>query len=214
MRTLRKTALVLALTLLLGLLLPAGAKAAGSLRLYNVWATWCPPCVAEIPALGRISRDYQGRVEVIGLQADAVYSDWSPNQQAIDIGKDLFAKSNASYINLVPDMSHYDLLTASGFLPASYFMDSDGRIIKEVIGGHDYAGWSAIIDELLASLGTEPLPGDANGDTIIDILDLVAIIDSIVSGTAPKSPENANANGEGGIDILDLVWVIDHIVGG
>ena len=60
------------------------------------------------------------------------------------------------------------------------------------------------------------LPGDANADGKIDILDLVAIIDHIVSGTVPKSLENANANGseDGAIDILDLVWVIDQIVGG
>jgi hypothetical protein len=60
------------------------------------------------------------------------------------------------------------------------------------------------------------LPGDANADGKIDILDLVAIIDYIVSGTVPKSLENANANGsgDGAVDILDLVWVIDQIVGG
>ena len=221
MFTMKKTAIVLALILLLGLLLPmgnllatAGAKADVSLRLYNVWATWCPPCVAEIPALGQISRDYQGRVEVIGLQLDAIYNDWSPNQQAIEAAKSLFAKSNATYTNLVPDLSHYDLLTASGAIPASYFMDSKGQIIKEVIGSRDYAGWSAIIDELLALLSTQPLPGDATNDGTIDILDLVSIIDWIVSNTSPASPANADANGDKTIDILDLVWVIDQIVGG
>ena len=62
----------------------------------------------------------------------------------------------------------------------------------------------------------EAKPGDANDDGTVDILDLVAIIDYIVSGTAPKSLENANANGseDGTVDILDLVWVIDRIVGG
>ena len=57
-------------------------------------------------------------------------------------------------------------------------------------------------------------PGDANGDTNIDILDLVSIIDFIVSNTSPASPANADANGDGTMDILDLVWIIDRIVGG
>lgn len=221
MLNMKKTAFVLALILFLGLLLPAGsplsfaaAKAAAPLRLYNVWATWCPPCVAEIPALGRISRDYQGSVEVIGLQADAINNDWSPNQQAIDKGKALFAKSKATYTNLVPSMSHYDMLTASAYIPASYFMDSNDRIIKEVIGGHDYAGWSDIIDELLALPSTDPLSGDANGDQSVDILDLVSIIDYIVSGAETASKTNADANGDNTVDILDLVWIIDRIVGG
>jgi uncharacterized protein YjdB len=58
------------------------------------------------------------------------------------------------------------------------------------------------------------LPGDATSDGTIDILDLVSIIDWIVSNTSPASLTNADATGEGDIDILDLVWIIDKIVGG
>ncbi len=68
------------------------------------------------------------------------------------------------------------------------------------------------------AIGKEPLPperpGDANGDNTVDILDLVAIIDHIVSGTSCQSMANADANGDGTVDILDLVWIIDRIVGG
>ncbi len=60
----------------------------------------------------------------------------------------------------------------------------------------------------------EPISGDANGDNAVDILDLVAIIDYIVSGTPSASMDNADANGDGAVDILDLVWIIDKIVGG
>lgn len=58
------------------------------------------------------------------------------------------------------------------------------------------------------------LPGDANGDSILDILDLVSIIDYIVSSTQPASFTNADANGDKTVDFRDLVWVIDKIVGG
>ncbi len=54
--------------------------------------------------------------------------------------------------------------------------------------------------------------GDANGDNIVDILDLVSIIDYIVSETACPSMTNADANGDGRVDILDLVWIIDRMV--
>ncbi len=60
----------------------------------------------------------------------------------------------------------------------------------------------------------ESISGDANGDDTLDILDLVAIIDYIVSGTPSASMDNADANGDGTVDILDLVWIIDRIVGG
>ncbi|MHC1786570.1 MAG: dockerin type I domain-containing protein [Christensenellales bacterium] len=62
----------------------------------------------------------------------------------------------------------------------------------------------------------EPNPGDANGDGKIDLQDLVALIDYLVSGKAPASMTNANADGsaDGVIDLQDLVWIIDEIVGG
>ncbi|MGI6726500.1 MAG: Ig-like domain-containing protein [Christensenellales bacterium] len=55
--------------------------------------------------------------------------------------------------------------------------------------------------------------GDANGDNLVDIRDLVSIINYIVSGIQPKSTEGADANGDGDVDIRDLVWVIKLIVG-
>ena len=56
------------------------------------------------------------------------------------------------------------------------------------------------------------MPGDANADNTIDIMDLVSIIDYIVSETPTVSMPNADANGDGLIDIMDLVWIIDRIV--
>ena len=57
-------------------------------------------------------------------------------------------------------------------------------------------------------------PGDANSDGNVDIMDLVAIIDYIVSDTSPKSILNSDANGDDVIDIMDLVWIIDLIISG
>ena len=54
--------------------------------------------------------------------------------------------------------------------------------------------------------------GDANADGSIDIMDLVSIIDFIVSDTPSSSMANADANGDGTVDIMDLVWIIDVIV--
>jgi thiol-disulfide isomerase/thioredoxin len=33
----------------------------------NVWATWCPPCVEEAPHLAEVSREFEGRVQFVGL---------------------------------------------------------------------------------------------------------------------------------------------------
>lgn len=56
-------------------------------------------------------------------------------------------------------------------------------------------------------------PGDANADDRVDIEDALAIIDCLVTGTQPKSIDNANADGQGGVDLADLTMVIDRILG-
>ena len=60
---------------------------------------------------------------------------------------------------------------------------------------------------------TSAMHGDANDDGEVDILDLVSIIDYIISNTPCADMANADANEDGEIDILDLVWIIDYIVG-
>ncbi len=43
----------------------------GQVVVVNFWATWCGPCVAELPALAALSRNYQGRgLTVIGISMD------------------------------------------------------------------------------------------------------------------------------------------------
>ena len=36
-------------------------------RVINLWASWCAPCRAEAPTLARLSKEYQGRVQFVGL---------------------------------------------------------------------------------------------------------------------------------------------------
>ena len=39
----------------------------GRLVVVNVWASWCGPCIAEAPGLASLSKQYQGRVQFVGV---------------------------------------------------------------------------------------------------------------------------------------------------
>ena len=84
--------------------------------------------------------------------------------------------------------------------------DADGRSFSM------YSGDVAILQS--EGIPKPTKTGDANNDGAIDIMDLVSIIDYIVSDTPSSSMANADANGDGLVDIMDLVWIIDVIVGG
>src|SRR3970040_622051 len=43
----------------------------GQIVVLNFWATWCPPCIEEMPSLNRFAEKYQGKgIQVIGLSVD------------------------------------------------------------------------------------------------------------------------------------------------
>ena len=46
------------------------AASSGKPMLVNLWATWCAPCVAELPTLGGLARRYQGRLQVVTVNVD------------------------------------------------------------------------------------------------------------------------------------------------
>ena len=55
---------------------PSGAKLAlqdlkGTPILVNLWATWCAPCVAELPALDKLATTLDGRVKVLTVNQDS-----------------------------------------------------------------------------------------------------------------------------------------------
>ncbi len=118
---------------------------AGRVVLVEFWATWCPPCVEEIPALSRFWNEYRSRDDV-ALYAISVDKDW----KTIDD----FMKKNPSAIPLFHDPS---ASTARRFgstqYPETYIVNRKGRVLFRVQGG---VNWSdpdvrSRIDQLIAS---------------------------------------------------------------
>jgi peroxiredoxin len=100
----------------------------GQAVLVNLWATWCPPCRAEMPAIERMYQEYK-------------------DQGFIVLAVDMTAQDNP--LDVVPFAKEYGLtfpilLDETGevgeayqlrSLPSSYFIDRQGVISEVVIGG-------------------------------------------------------------------------------
>jgi thiol-disulfide isomerase/thioredoxin len=103
------------------------------LRLINVWATWCGPCVIEFPELITINRMYRGRdFELITISADAM----ERKDDALAFLKKQQA-STKNYIFSVEDK--YKLVDAvdkewPGALPYTLLVEPGGKIVYRVLG--------------------------------------------------------------------------------
>ncbi len=109
-----------------------------SLRVINVWATWCGPCVTEFPDFMTINRMYRGRsFEFISISAD------EPDKK--DKALHFLQKQQASNINYIFNIDDkYKLIEAidphwQGALPYTIIVEPGGKIVYSKEGQIDPA---------------------------------------------------------------------------
>ena len=126
----------------------------------NIWATFCNPCISEMPGLAQLNQAYEeGEFQVIGLVVDMLDTDGSLHPMAVETAWTIVDATGADYMHLLPTD---DLIAAKlqyvYSVPETIFVDSEGNILtpdEEYVGARDYEAWKAIADGILASLTEE-----------------------------------------------------------
>ncbi len=97
----------------------------GKVVIVNFWATWCPPCRAEIPDLIALQDKYRDTVQVIGVSQDEI----APEQVkrfAVDHGMNYpIVMSTGEIETLFPGIRA---------LPTSFILDREGRLVQKHVG--------------------------------------------------------------------------------
>ena len=78
------------------------------LTMLNVWATFCAPCINEMPDLGELAAQGGTDYQIIG-----VCSDLDGSEEMLADARDLVAQTGADYLHLQPSESLYPVLTAT-----------------------------------------------------------------------------------------------------
>lgn len=148
------SALAFATTDLDGAAVDSGILAANTLTVLNVWATWCPPCVEELPELQQLSEAYADRgVQVMGVLEDGV-AGGARDEAVIADAKLLLEDAGAGYTVLLPDESiQAELISTMQYFPTTFFLDAGGNVVETAIGARSFEEWSEIVDETLEKLG-------------------------------------------------------------
>lgn len=123
--------------------------AQSKLTMVNVWATYCNPCLNEMPGLGELAAEYDPEeFQIIGIVSDVLEGDDQ------SLAESLVQQTDAAYPHLLLNRSVYTaLLTDIVAVPTTFFIDENGEVLDTVVGAMNKTAWEDAIDALLEQSG-------------------------------------------------------------
>lgn len=107
----------------------------GKPLLVNLWATWCGPCVLEMPMLDDLAVSHEAQLKVLTVSQDME----GAKKVAPFFAEKSFRKLEP-WMDTANDLGfHYN----TGMLPTTVLYDAQGREVWRVIGAYDWAGKEA-----------------------------------------------------------------------
>lgn len=112
----------------------------------NVWATWCPPCRAELPYFNAAAEQYEGQIRFMMVDLTDGSTD------TVDSATAFIREENGFSFPLYFDV---DFSAAQAYqinaIPVTLFIRADGSLFHQQIGGMDEATLNSYIQQLLAN---------------------------------------------------------------
>lgn len=118
---------------------------AGKILVVNLWATWCAPCIAEIPDLIKVTRDLADKnVQLIGVAVD------EPRQGTTKIAsmRSKYFPEFATFARTEGELD--DLISVvdpawNEVVPTTYIIGRDGKVKSRIQGKKSFEEFRAII---------------------------------------------------------------------
>ena len=109
------------------------------LTMLNVWATYCGPCLMEMPDLGELSKAYADQ----GVQIIGIVSDIGDSEADIASARKIIADTGANYTHLLPSEElRSGLLSGMMYVPTTVFFDRAGnQVDNQIVGSKSKGDW-------------------------------------------------------------------------
>ena len=94
------------------------------LTMVNIWTTWCPYCIEEMPVLQQVYENLPDNVNMISICGDA--------GTEMDLANQIFSENGCTFEAIIPDdkLTSSLLSTISGY-PTTVFVDKDGNLVGD-----------------------------------------------------------------------------------
>ena len=119
----------------------------GKVLFINMWATWCGPCIKEMPELSEISNELKDKdFKMVGL---SVF-----HQEGTPEVKDFLEQKPVSYWIVdgndeLVNAFEQSIGSTIESIPTTFIVDKDGKIVETLIGSRDKAAFMEIINKSL-----------------------------------------------------------------
>ncbi|MEY4099212.1 MAG: hypothetical protein RL300_383 [Pseudomonadota bacterium] len=101
----------------------------GKPLIINVWASWCPPCIAEMGSLERLAwSDLGQQFTVIGISTD----DYP------EAAKGFLRKSQATMNHYIDRQLELENMLGASNLPLTLLVDAKGKVLHKVVGAREW----------------------------------------------------------------------------
>ena len=113
----------------------------GKVVVVNFWATWCTPCLREMPVLNELHAAYKDQgVVVLGLSLD---------EEGLPITKPMVERLKIDYPILESDKATYQAYGNILTIPFTYIIDREGVIRKKFVNRQEKEAFEQAIKEVL-----------------------------------------------------------------
>lgn len=103
----------------------------GKVVLFNVWATWCLPCVEEMPSMERLHQTMSGEdFKILAVSIDA---------SGAEAVRAFMKQHSLNFTALSDPQNTIGSLYQTTGIPESFIIDRNGTIVAKVIGPRDWA---------------------------------------------------------------------------
>jgi thiol-disulfide isomerase/thioredoxin len=113
----------------------------GKVILLNFWATWCPPCRAEMPSMQRLYESLEGEAfEIVAV-------DLQESERAV---RDFVKEYGLTFPVLIDSTGKVGATYGARSIPTTYLVDADGNAIGYLVGSREWDGEE--VETLLRSI--------------------------------------------------------------
>jgi cytochrome c biogenesis protein CcmG, thiol:disulfide interchange protein DsbE len=108
----------------------------GKVVMLNIWATWCPPCVTELPSMQRVYETFADQgLEILAVAVDALPGERQADGRVVGVVSEFVDRFGLTFPVALDPTGGTERLLEVNYLPTTFLIDREGRIRVREVGG-------------------------------------------------------------------------------